>query len=292
MGASASMISQAGTPEFQAEIQEEYEKLKGEGLTEEDIEAKMKEKYAEQIAALSAAAAAPAEEEGEVAAPTADADADLAAAATDPLSVTDGDELEKKTIDLTALQIEIDAAVANGKTPLIVDNSEEDKVNTFFQYGSGKMIDGKKMGLDKTMKKIPVADIMEDARANLSSCLKLGVPLYIAMTKSMTDFKSTFTDTVAKANHGLGDGMFLPIEMFDKAGKGLLEEEYLNGIMRESERDQGFAVCRDPDGFYIVLTTQFSPEDFEEFLFSDEYGLPTPKAKYVALIIATPENAE
>jgi len=199
--------------------------------------------------------------------------------------VVSSTELMVKTIPLTALQEEIGAAVAAGKTPLIVDNSEEDKVNTFFQYGSAVIVDGKKMGLDKTMQKIPVPDIMEGVRAKLSIALKNGSPLVIAMTKSCTDFVATFTDTVAKANHGLGDGSFLPIEMFDKAGKGLLESSMLEALIREEERESGVAVSKNADGFYIVLTTQFSPEDYEEFLFPGDYGLPTPKDKYQVLII-------
>ena len=44
MGASASLIEKA-TPEQQGEINAEYEKLKNEGLEEEEIEKRMKEKY-------------------------------------------------------------------------------------------------------------------------------------------------------------------------------------------------------------------------------------------------------
>lgn len=46
MGASSSLISQA-TPEQQAEINAEVERLKGEGVSEEDIEKQLKEKYAD-----------------------------------------------------------------------------------------------------------------------------------------------------------------------------------------------------------------------------------------------------
>ena len=130
-----------------------------------------------------------------------------------------------------------------------------------------------------------MADIMEETRAKLSHALVEGTPFVIAMTKSCTDFMSTFTDTVAKANHGLGEGMFLPIEMFDKAGKRLLEDSFMDGIIREAERPSGVAVSKNPDGFYVMLTSQFSPEDFEEFLFADSFGLPQPKDKYLVLII-------
>ena len=152
------------------------------------------------------------------------------------------------------------------------------------------MLDGKKMGLDKSMKKIPVADIMEEARSKLASALKMGAPFIVAMTKSCTDFALTFTDAVAKVGHGLGEGSYIPIEMFEEGGKKLLADSFLEALIRPQERadTSGFAVCRDPAGFYVALTTQFSPEDFEEYLFGNDWGLPKPKDKYFAIIIAPP----
>ena len=46
MGASSSLISKA-TPEQQSEINAELERLKGEGVSDEDIEKQLKEKFAE-----------------------------------------------------------------------------------------------------------------------------------------------------------------------------------------------------------------------------------------------------
>jgi hypothetical protein len=66
-----------------------------------------------------------------------------------------------KYIPLTELLTACEEAIAAVKTPLVVDRSEADNVNTFYNYRSAMMIDGKKMGLDKSMKKIPVPVIME-----------------------------------------------------------------------------------------------------------------------------------
>ena len=142
MGASASILEKA-TEEQKAEITAEIEKLKADGVAEEEIEKTLKEKYAEILAAAEATptAEAPVASDG---APTEDAGATAPAAA--------GGGLETKTIPLADLQAEIDAAVVAGKTPLVIDNSEDNKVDTFFMYGSSVIIDGKKMGLDKTMK--------------------------------------------------------------------------------------------------------------------------------------------
>lgn len=197
-------------------------------------------------------------------------------------------QLKVKKIIATNLVDEIEAVVAANKTPLVVDASDSDIVNTFYSYRSVVIVDGKKMGLDKTMKKIPVKDIMDETRSKLVAALKMGVPFVIAMTKSVTDFATTFNDTAARENHGLGDGTFLPIEMFEAAGKGLLADDKLDALFRDSDRTDtaGFAVSRNPDGFYIVFTTQFSPDDYEEYLFGNEWGLPKPKDKYIVLIVS------
>ena len=50
MGASASLLEKV-SPELQAEINAEVEKLKADGVSEEDIATQMKEKYAAQLAA-------------------------------------------------------------------------------------------------------------------------------------------------------------------------------------------------------------------------------------------------
>ena len=154
MGASASILEKA-SEEQKAEITAAIETLKGEGVAEEEIEKQLREKYA---ALLEAAPAA----EGEVAttdttttgaaadAAASDTGADAATAEGEVVATT-GDGFETKKIPLTALQTEIDAAVQNGKTPLVIDNSAEDKVNTFLMYGAATVVDGKKMGLDKTM---------------------------------------------------------------------------------------------------------------------------------------------
>ena len=204
------------------------------------------------------------------------------------IAVLQQPQLLVKVIKVEELMIEIELAVAEGKTPLVVDSSESDIVNKFFTYQTVALLDGKKMGLDKSMKKIPVPDIMEEARSKLVFAIKTGIPFVIAMTKSVTDFVETFNDTIAKENHELGgEGAFLPIEMFDKAGKTLLADEKMEALFREKDREDiaGVAVSKNPDGFYVVLTTQFTEEDYEDYLFGNNWGLPKPKDKYKALLV-------
>lgn len=198
------------------------------------------------------------------------------------------------TVELIDLMSTIELSINNGKTPLIIDNSEDNKVDTFFRYRSTVIIDGKKMGLDKTMRKTPVADIMEDARSKLVAALKLGTPVVVALTKSVTDFATTFSDEAcyrAEDKQGLdfqgGKQAFFPLSVFQNAGRGLIKEEMLNALFTEEDKNDshGVAICRDEKTFHVVVTSQFSPEDFEEYLFGNEWGLPKPKSWYQFIVI-------
>lgn len=104
-------------------------------------------------------------------------------------------------IVLTDLEMAIEKALNEGLTPLIVDNSEDNKVDTYFSYGNGFLLDSKKLGLDRSMKKVPLKDLMEEARAKLVSSLRYGNRLIIAMTKSCTDFNGVFSDESPVKTH-------------------------------------------------------------------------------------------
>jgi hypothetical protein len=75
-------------------------------------------------------------------------------------------------------------------------------------------------------------------------------------------------------------------------GKLLLQEEFLQGLFREEDREQGLAYSRSPDTFQVILTTQFSPEDFEDFLFANDWGLPKPKEQYQFIVIEANDAME
>jgi hypothetical protein len=185
-------------------------------------------------------------------------------------------------IHLTELVLACEMAVLMGKTPLVVDSSEDDKVNTFFTYRSVVMLDGKKMGLDKSMRNIPVPTIMEEARVKLVAALKFGYPFVIAMTKSVTDFATLWNDESANSDP---DKPCLPKCMLVNAGRELLEQEWLDKLFRPEEKEGNFAFSRSPDTFCVILTTQFQEEDFEEYLFDNDWGLPKPKENYQFIVI-------
>lgn len=198
-----------------------------------------------------------------------------------------------KVIPLTALMESIDEAVAAGLTPLVVDSSVDAKVDTFFSYRSAVMLDGKKMGLDKSLRGVDIADIMESARVKLVAAIKLGNPLVISMQTSITDFMTTFTD---EAVHGNVDAIAetdgplnFPAMAFRRAGKDLvLREDVLERLFRSEEKENGHAFCRSLKDFHIILTTQFDTESFEEYLFGGDCGLVKPPALYQFIVIQSP----
>ena len=194
---------------------------------------------------------------------------------------------------LQDLEIAVEHATELGLTPLIIDNSEDNKVDTFYSYGNGVILDSKKLGLDRSMRKVPLADLMEEARSKLVCALRYGNRLVIAMTKAVTDWNGVFTDEseeCQKAENNVDIGgpngrMCFPMEVFNNAGKALVETKYLDALYRDSEKENGFPVVRDPEKFRVIVTTQFSPEDFEEFLFGNDWGMPKPKEKFAFIVI-------
>jgi hypothetical protein len=193
---------------------------------------------------------------------------------------------EVKTIPLTGVMEAVESAVRSGLTPLIVDRSADAKVDTFFSYRSAIMLDGKKLGLDRSLRGVSVPDIMEGARAKLVSAIKLGFPLVVSMQTSITDFMTTFTDeAMADAERG-GHQLFFPAMAFRNAGKGLLQQDIMDRLFKNEEKESGgFALCRSEKDFHVILTTQFSPEDFEEYLFGNDYGLVKPPEMYQFIVI-------
>ena len=114
------------------------------------------------------------------------------ASVTEIVAPVDGEDragapdIEK--IPLTDLLEAIDRAVAAGKTPLVVDRSEHGVVDTFFSYRSVQVLDAKKLGLDRSLKKIPVPELLDEARAKLVNALKYGFPFVVACQTVLISF--------------------------------------------------------------------------------------------------------
>ena len=70
------------------------------------------------------------------------------------VKIDEGSTLLSKKIPLSGLLEAIDETISRQKTPIIVDTSEDKKVDTFFSYRSVKLLDAKKCALDKSLRKV------------------------------------------------------------------------------------------------------------------------------------------
>ena len=200
-------------------------------------------------------------------------------------------------IELTKLPDTIEQAIANGKTPLIIDRSADHKVDTFMGYGNAIQLDAKKMGLDKSMRKIPVPDIMEEARKKLVTALKHGQTLAITMSGSVADFATVFNDESASKDHGLNlevdKKAYFPLQVFENGGKNILSNEtLLNALYTKEDKELTAGLAIPKESFHVIITSHFSPDDFEDYLFGNEWGLPKPKENYQFIIIKHAEDVE
>uniref|UniRef100_A0A6U3T5W4 Uncharacterized protein n=1 Tax=Octactis speculum TaxID=3111310 RepID=A0A6U3T5W4_9STRA len=205
-------------------------------------------------------------------------DATAAPSAAAETSTSANSASEAIEIAVTDLPAFVDAAVAEGLTPLICDPGNNKVVDTFFSYGGmgAVVLDAKKMGMDKTMRKTPVPNILEVARTKVVRAMRSGSTLVISMQQAAVDMIGTFNGETT-----------LPIELFNNSGAGFVNAPSMSGdgdivlnertdmIFRPEDTVEtaGIVMCR--QGFQVVVTSHFQSEDLDSYLFSGEYGLPT-----------------
>lgn len=191
---------------------------------------------------------------------------------------------KKIVVPLNDLETAVSLCVAQGKTPLIIDPSENDTVNSFYMYKTVTLLDASKLALDKSLMKVPIADLMEGARSKLVSSIKLGRPLVIALGKSACDFATTYHDGSEEMDASCV-GRFFPLEVFKNAGKGLLSEENMRSLFREGDLENGVARSGNQENFYVVVTSQFTSADYQDYLFGNDWGLPKPIENYQVIVM-------
>jgi len=176
------------------------------------------------------------------------------------------------TIHLTALQGAIDAARAAGKTPLIVDNSESHAVDTFFGYNA-ILVDAKQCSLNVALKKSTKEESLETARKCVVNGMKNGATCVIACQQGSPSFNQWF-NTESE----------FPVEaLMTNSGLGFLEKDAAVKLYRDEDLQHGFAIVQEK--FNVVVTTWFSPEDFEEFLFDSPGGMKNLSKELFQFII-------
>jgi len=161
-------------------------------------------------------------------------------------------EKGERVVPLTSMSRAIELCIEDGKTPIIVDPSG--RADTFFAYQHCQLVDAKavflKHGVQKSMS---MDDTMEDLRKKVVNSIKNGMYLYICMRNGATDFSNQYH----------GDDTW-PIVKILSGWKPKTQEE-VKHLLKDSDLDHnGHFLPK--EGYQPIITTQFEPEDYREFL--------------------------
>lgn len=154
-----------------------------------------------------------------------------------------------------------------GRTPLLIDNTKDRVVDTFFLYRHAQVLEAKEMVVDERTGRRSRAQVLERARVRLVNALRYGQTFYIRMANTATSFKTHYTSVDS-----------LPIELFDHrsiealydgsslpAGNNLYGSTHpLAAALREADTDHGIFYVR--PGFEVLVSTHHRADDFEELL--------------------------
>jgi hypothetical protein len=187
-------------------------------------------------------------------------------------------------VKMTEIEGAIKKAKEAGLTPLIIDRSEQHLMDSFYGYSS-EVIDIKKMGLDVSLRKQPIEEVMDDTRSNIVRSMKNGRTCVFACQTAAVDFVGKFNDEKsgvdlsgkAFANCKSDTKALMPAEILIDSGKALQDESVAEKLFRDADLTSGFADTSRLKDWSIVVTTHFSYEDLDDFMFSGDFGMPLGK---------------
>ena len=150
---------------------------------------------------------------------------------------------------------------------LLVDNTPERLVDTFYGYRHAQVLEAKAMVMDERMGRKSLAQIKESCRRVLVNAMKYGHTLYIRMSNTAAAFTTRYSDPRS-----------LPLSIFDQAAIEGVRQNYtyptganlfgsghaLAAILRETDTEHGWFTAR--PGFEVVVSTHFAKADFAELL--------------------------
>lgn len=133
-------------------------------------------------------------------------------------------------------------------TPLILDESEDSKIITFFSYQHTAIIDGKKLVTDYLLRKQPLIECLNYCRLQLVNAMKHGKLLVIHLGNSAPDFMNIFNDEQLMKSQKVDDPnlAYFPKEVFYEGGNQLKSNEWVKRLFREEDMlpHKNFAICR------------------------------------------------
>lgn len=220
--------------------------------------------------------------------------------------------------DFVDIRDYMEKAFSTGKTPLIIDTSDDEKVCTYLSYQTDhSILEAKSMILKLASHSL--LDALEYARRMLVNAMKHGKTLVIRMGTSAPDFKSTFHDDnlhkllnqenctdfktcESKTNYESIDvkkNHYFPKEAILEGGRLLRDvgssrdfQTWADKLFREEDSfpHKNIAYCRDE--FRVCFVSQLAPEDIDECLFGSEWGGLPEKDQFQILIVDSSDDEE
>lgn len=168
-------------------------------------------------------------------------------------------------IPLTDMVEAINKAYEKGRTPLIIDNTENFRAETFFAYSDAHIVECKKWIVEKAKGK-SVEDLLSDQRDTffLGKCYKYGKTVVFRLANSAADIKSTFNSEV-----------FPSLSLLDakkvKSCIGPDNAANWNGsafqkMCKDKNQEEDCEFIGINENFKVIAITQFKEEDYVGFL--------------------------
>jgi hypothetical protein len=159
------------------------------------------------------------------------------------------------------------ARTLHRRTALLVDNTADKVVDTFYQYRHVVVLEAKAMVVEERTGKRSRAQVLEQARCKLVRAMRYGHTLYVRMGNTACSFRANYSSATT-----------LPLAIFDQAAVDELAREYsgpegrnlfgaahpLAAALREADTDHGHFTCR--RGFEVVVSTHLPKADVPSLL--------------------------
>ena len=162
------------------------------------------------------------------------------------------------TASLSDLPKTIEEVVANKRTPLILDTSEDEKVKTFMEYKS-RLADLSSFIIPFAKSGLKRSDVLEKVRETLVGAIKSGTCFCLYM--------GSVTIEHANLKRKLCKKDVFPNESMMEAGARLKQPAFdprYKLLFREADLEEGEAILR--DGFYTVVLSRLHPKEIEKEL--------------------------
>jgi len=169
-------------------------------------------------------------------------------------------------VKLTELQESLMQARLKGKTPLIIDNTPQHRVEVYFSYSEAHIIECKKMIMDK-VKGTPLSEILEEeARRMVSAarCFKLGRTVLFRMANTACDLQMMFNSPTFPSRAMLDRVALDDLCGEENVGK-VADSPFAKMASCDDERleFEAYGIHKD---FQVVLLTHFTEEEYEHYL--------------------------